>query len=190
MKYLAGLLFLTSFSHAQTNGEDLVLHAMKDAAATFESIPEAEQKQVIAVAAELVAKHVAIRPDGSASAVYRQSPQSGNWYVEWQGLGIRRVNRAPGTDADRLNGITKRYHVAIGCTAHRDWSPGRQGWSEWRPSGFVLFPSAIVVEEVHGACKASGGSQLPAFMPGSGAATVQRPAPQESGLPPGMMRRK
>lgn len=187
MKNLAALLLLASFAHGQTDVSVLLGKAMRDAAASHQPIPQAEQKQVTTLAAELLAKHVTIRPDGSASAVYQRS---GNWYVEWRGFTIRRVDRAPVSDADRLNGITKRYHVVIGAEAHRDWPPKGQGWSEWRSGGFILFPSAIVVEETNGTWRATGNSRLPVFMPGSGSATVQRPASTEPGLPAGMTRRK
>jgi hypothetical protein len=182
------LLVLASMASAQTNIHKVLEQGLKGAIATLSPISAAEQKEVIAATATLLAKHVNFRPDGTASSTYNGTSA---WPVEWRRLVVSSISKQPVSDADRLNGVTRRYYAGISCDACRDWKPRATGWSEWRQIGFILFPSAIVVEEKNGVLTARGNTQLPNFAPGPGPSILEKQPPGRKGdLPPGMTRMK
>jgi len=181
-------LLLASVASGQTNVQKVLEQGLKGAVATLTPVPAAEQKEVLAATATLLAKHVNFRPDGTASATYQRSSA---WPVEWRKLVVRTITKQAVSDADRLNGVTRRYLAGLACDACRDWKPGTSAWSEWRQFGFVQFPSAITVEEKAGMLTARGNTHLPKFSPGPGPSIMDNQAPAKNdGLPPGMTRMK
>jgi hypothetical protein len=181
-------LLLASAACGQTNVSKLLEQGLKGAVATLTPVPDAEKQEVLTATATLLAKHVTFRPDGTASSTYHGSSQ---WPVEWRKLVVRTITKQAVSDADRLNGITRRYHAGLACDASRDWKPGTSAWSEWRQFGFVQFPSSIHVEERNGVLTARGNTQLPKFSPGPGPSITDKQAPAKNdGLPPGMTRMK
>jgi hypothetical protein len=182
------LVLLASTAYGQTNVSKVLEQGLKGAVATLTPVPDAEKLEVLTAIATLLSKHVTFRPDGTASATYHRSSQ---WPVEWRKLVVRSITKQAVSDADRLNGVTRRYHASLACDACRDWKPGTTAWSEWRQFGFISFPSAIVVEEKGGVLAASGNTELPQFSPGPGPSIMDKHAAAKTdGLPPGMTRMK
>lgn len=182
------LLILASVACGQTNLSKLLEQGLTEAATSLTYVPADEKQEVLAATAALLARHVTFRPDGTASATYHGSSQ---WPIEWRKLVVRMITKQAVSDADRLNGVTRRYHASLACDACRDWKPGTTAWSEWRQIGFVLFPSAIIVQEKNGVLTARGNAQLPKFSPGPGPSIMDKHAPAKNGgLPPGMTRMK
>ena len=181
-------LLLVSVASGQTNVSKLLEQGLKGAVATLTPVPATEQQEALTAAATLLAKHVTFRPDGTASSTYHGGSQ---WPVEWRQLVVRTITKQAVADADRLNGVTRRYLAGLACDASRDWKPGTTAWSEWRQFGFIHFPSAIIVEEKAGVLTARGNTELPKFSPGPGPSIMDKQAPAKSdGLPPGMTRMK
>lgn len=188
MRTAALFLILAPLASAQNNVSKMLEQGLKDAVMTLTPVPAAEQQEVLSAAASLLAKHLTFRPDGTASATYHARSA---WPVEWRKLVVRSINKQPVTDADRLNGITRRYLAILSCEACRDWKPGTTNWSEWRTTGFLYFPSAITVEEKGGVLTARGNTELPKFSPGPGPSiTEKQPVGKKGDLPPGMTRMK
>jgi hypothetical protein len=182
------LLLLASVACGQTNVSKLLEQGLTEAATSLTYVPADEKKVVLTTTATLLAKHVTFRPDGTASSTYHGSAQ---WPVEWRKLVVRMITKQAVSDADRLNGVTRRYHASLACEACRDWKPGTTAWSEWRQFGFVQFPFAIIVEEKNGVLTARGNAQLPKFSPGPGPSIMDKQTPAKNdGLPPGMTRMK
>ena len=187
MRTLTFSLLLANAAIAQTPISRILEQGLKDAVQTFKPVSDAEKQEVLTATAALLAKHVTFRPDGTASATFHLGkPQP----VEWRQLVVEAIQPRALTDPDRLTGITRRYHASLGCDASRTWQPATNSWSEWKPVGILLFPSAIVVEEKNRVLSARGGNdQLPKFIPGPGASVLQRqPAGTRNDLPPGMTR--
>lgn len=181
------LLLLASVASAQTNVSKCLEQGLKGAVATLTPVPDAEKREVLTATATLLSKHVTFRPDGTASSTYHRRSA---WPVEWRKLVVRAIHKQAVSDADRLNGVTRRYHASLGSDACRDWKPQATGWSEWRTTGFIHFPSAITVEEKAGVLTARGNTELPKFMPGSGPSITEKQPAGKSDLPPGMTRMK
>ncbi len=186
MRTLIFSLFLATATGAQTSISSILAQGLKDAAHTFKPVSDAEKQEVLTATAELLAKHLTFRPDGTASAtLHLGKPQP----VEWRKLVVDAIHSKALTDADRLNGITRRYHASLSCDASRSWQPAANTWSEWKPVGVLLFPAVIVVEEKNRVLTARGNDQLPKFMPGPGASVLQKQAAgTQDDLPPGMTR--
>ena len=179
------LLYLI-LAPAQTYISQILEQGLKSALQGLAPIPATERQEVLTATAALLAKHVTFRPDGTAASAYVQKE---NWHVEWRKLVVSQISSAAVTDADRLNGITRRYYAALQCEASRNWRPQATTWSEWQPIGFVLYPSAIVVEETKGVLVARGNSELPKFQPGPGPSITDKPVTKgQPALPPGMTR--
>jgi hypothetical protein len=189
VRALTFLLLLASAACGQTNVSKLLEQGMKDAVVTLTPVSAAEKTEVLTAAATLLAKHVTFRPDGTASSTYYGKSQ---WPVEWRKLVVRTIAKQAVSDADQLNGVTRRYHALLACDACRDWKPDTTAWSEWGQTGFLYFPSAIIVEEKNGVLTARGNDKLPSFSPGPGPSIMDKQAPgtKSDGLPPGMTRMK
>lgn len=182
------LLLLASAACGQTNVSKLLQQGLKDAAVSLAPVPDAEKKEVLTATAMLLAKHVNFRADGIATSTYNGTSA---WPVEWGKLVVSSITSRPLNDADRLNGITRRYYASISCDACRDWKPKATAWSEWRQSGFILFSSVVVVEEKNGVVTARGNNELPKFTPGPGPSVVEKQSPgKKDDLPPGVTRIK
>lgn len=181
------LCVLPTLASAQTNAAKILEQGLKQAVGLLKPLSDEERQAVLNATATLLTRHVTFRPDGTASATFhRDTP----WPVEWRKLVVSGIHPRPVTDADRLNGITRRYLVALACDASRNWKPKATAWSEWTPTGFLYFPSAITIEESGGALTAKGNAELPRFVPGPGPAIQEKqPAGKPSNpLPPGMTR--
>jgi hypothetical protein len=186
MRVLLLLILLPSLASAQTSVSQILGQGLKDAAQALAPVPATEQREVLTSTAALLARHVTFRPDGTAASAYVQKE---NWHVEWRKLVVSRIKSVALTDVDRLNGITRRYYASLQCEASRNWRPQATTWTEWKPNGFALFPSVIVVEEIKGVFVARGNSELPKFQPGPGPSVTDKPAAKgQPALPPGMTR--
>lgn len=183
------LLALASMSaSAQTDAGKLLAEGLKQAVAGLTPVPEKDKAAVLAATTELLAKHITLRADGTATAYHTMS---GRRPVEWRKFVVTKIMTNPVTEADRLNGITQRYLVAFGSEAHRTWDTKTNTWEQWRPNGTVTFPSAVAFEWKNGAWVARESAQLKFFVPGPGKSVMQ---PERTGkdadLPPGMSRGK
>jgi hypothetical protein len=186
MRILLLLLLAPTLASAQTSVSQTLEQGLKSALQGLAPLPATERRDVLTATAALLAKHVTFRPDGTASSTYVQKE---NWHIEWRKLVVSNISPAAVTDADRLNGITRRYYASLECEASRNWRPQATTWSEWKPTGFILFPSAIVVEETKGVLVARGNSELPKFQPGPGPSITDKPVTKgQPALPPGMTR--
>lgn len=189
MRILAFLLIAAATASAQTDAGKLLTEGLKQAVAGLAPVPEKDKTAVLAATTGLLAKHITLRADGSASAYYTMS--SSRRPVEWRKFVVTQIVTQPVSEADRLNGITQRYLVAFGSEAHRMWDKKTNTWGEWRPNGSVLFPAGISFEWKGGAWVARESAQLKFFVPGPGESVI-RPerTGNDAGLPPGMSRGK
>lgn len=186
MRCFLVIVLLACGASAQTSISQILEQGLKKAANGFKPVTDAEKQEVLTATAALLAKHVTFRPDGSASANFLLGKVQP---VEWRKLVLDSIHPQALTEADRLNGITRRYHARLVCDASRRWQPATNNWSEWKPGGVLLFPSVIVVEEKSRVVTARGNEQLPKFTPGPGASVLQKqPAGTRNELPPGMTR--
>jgi len=166
LKTIASLIFLTIAAPAQSNLDRLLAEGLRKAVAGLTPVPEKDRAEVVTAM-------------GS-----RQN-------LEWTDLTIKMIKMDSLTEADKLNGFTKRYRAILGSTASRRWDTKANAWTAWGPTGHPLFPSGIVVEWKNGTRTARGNDYLPKFSPGPGPSIADAsPAPAESALPPGMSRGK
>ena len=186
------LLLMALTASAQSNSGKLLEQAFRGAFAGITPVPRGDQTEILKTAMDLLSKHVTFRQDNTASAI---CIANGKQHVEWKGLAVDRVTKQALSDADPLNGISKRYSVAFTCVGHRSWDSKTNAWGQWHPIGHLLFPAAITVEWKNGACVAVESDQLKWFTPGPGTAVATpqppsptTPAPPSDGLPPGMTR--
>ena len=185
MRFLPFVLLLASAS-AQTGVSKLLEQGMRQAVAGLAPVPAKDKADVLAATSTLLMKHVTFRPDGTASAYYTQS---GRRPVEWKNFVVRHISLQAVTEADRLNGIGKRYLIAFDCDAHRSWNTQTNAWGEWQLIGNVTFPSGIYFEWKNGAWTAAESFQLKFFTPGPGPSIVEpKRTGKDADLPPGMTR--
>ena len=182
------LLIIAAHASAQSDAGKLILRGLQGALTGLEPVPAQEQAAVLKATEELLAKHVTFRPDGTASAFCTSS--SGRRQAEWKQFVVHSITAQPITEADRLNGVTKRYLASLSCDAHRTWDTAKNAWGQWYPIGNVIFPSGIYVEWKGGKWVAAESDMIKYFTPGPGAAVIDpKPAAAKSdGLPPGMTR--
>ncbi len=189
MKVISLLLLALLPLNAQSDVSKLLAEGMRGAVAGLAPVAEKDKTDVLAVTAELLAKHVTFRPDGTASAIF--TIPGTRQQVEWKKLVVRSIWNQPVTEADRLNGISRRFLVALGCDAHRTWDATKNAWHEWYPIGNPVFPSAFNVEWKGGKWVAHETDQIKWFIPGPGLPTITRqPKGKPLDLPPGMTRGK
>lgn len=180
------LLIIAAHASAQSDAGKLITQGLQSALAGLTPVPEQDQAAVLKTTAELLAKHVTFRPDSTASAI---CTVSGSRQTEWKRLAVRSITAHPVTEADRLNGVSKRYLVGFSCDAHRSWDSKTNAWGQWYPINNVLFPSAIYVEWKGGKWAAVESDQIKYFIPGPGPSIIDpKPAAKSDGLPPGMTR--
>jgi hypothetical protein len=178
------MIVCTGRSFAQMNASDIIKRGFAGVAASLRPIPAKEQDEVLTVVAEMLAKKISFHPDGHSSSIhYHQG--GGATRVEWKNFKVVSITPQAVTTADRANGIIRRYLVGFGCVASRTWGPRDRNWSEWRNGGYLLFPSAIRVEEMSGKLVANL-REHGQFMRGGGA--IQPASSGGGGLPPGMKR--
>ncbi|WP_035615901.1 hypothetical protein [Haloferula sp. BvORR071] len=122
-----------------------------------------EAEEVLAVSSEFIKASVAFRPDGCARTTHR----IGDFHtrIEFKGLSVREIVKAPLSDTDRQAGISRRYFAHLQCEAHRIWDAPMIAWSEWHQSAYGFFPHSIIVEEIGGALKARA-NRIADFSPG------------------------
>lgn len=188
MRFLPCFLLLHAMASAQTNVSKMLEQGILQVVTGITPVPAQEKADILAATSALLAKHVTFRPDGTASAYYTQS---GRLPVEWQKFVVSNISGQAVTEADRLNGITKRYIVGFGCDAHRSWDTKTNTWGQWHPFGNVTFPSAILFEWTKGEWIARESFQLKYFTPGPGPSVAEpKRESKDVGLPPGMSRGK
>jgi hypothetical protein len=186
MRFLPFLFLILASASAQTGVGKLLEQGMLQAVAGFSPVPAKDKADVLTATATLLSKHVTFRPDGTAAAYYTRS---GRLAVEWKKLVVRNITSQAVTEADRLNGISRRYLVSLGCDAHRSWDTKSTAWGQWYAIGNVTFPAAISFEWINGAWTARESSQLKYFSPGPGPSIAEpKREGKDAGLPPGMTR--
>jgi hypothetical protein len=186
MRFLVMLFLLAGFAAAQIDASKMLAAGLEAALKTMQPVPEADRIAMLDATAALLTKHVTFRADGSASSWYSRSTRRP---VEWKRPVVRNITAQRVTDADRLNGITKRYLVALGCDAHRTWDTKTNRWGQWYDTGNPSFPAALSFEWKNNAWTARESAQLKSFSPGPGqSVSTPQQAPTDAGLPPGMTR--
>lgn len=182
------LCLLTGFAVAQIDVSKMLATGLEGALKTMQPVSEEDRAAMLDATAALLSKHVTFRADETASSWYAMSARKP---VEWKLLVIRNITAQQVTDADRLNGVTKRYLVSLGCDAHRTWDTKINRWGEWHAFGNPMFPSGLVFEWKNNAWTAKETTQLKFFTPGPGQSVADsKPASKDAGLPPGMSRGK
>ncbi len=161
---------------------------MRGAIAGLMPVPKSDQSALLTATAELLAKHVTFRPDGTASSICTFSHRQ---HVEWQKLVVKHISLQSLNEADRLNGITKRYLVSLSCDAHRIWDNKTSTWSKWNSTGHLFFPSALIFDWNGTRWTAKPSHMLKHFQPGPGPSiAAPKPTADPRHLPPGMTRGK
>lgn len=188
MRFIPVLLIMAATAPGQTDVGKILEQGLQSAIAGLAPVSEPDQSAVLRATAEVLAKHLTFRADGTQTAV---CTAAGNQQVEWKKLVVNSIIGLPITEADRLNGISKRYQANFSCDASRSWDAKTNAWGQWSPSGHVLFPSGIVVELKNGKWTAIESAQTKCFAPGPGGAVLalKREAKSDE-LPPGMTRGK
>jgi hypothetical protein len=185
MRFLVVVALTLSAVQGQIDVSKLLSQGLSGALAAFEPVAEVDKKAILTSTAVVLAKHVTFRPDGTAAAV---CTKHGKQHVEWKRLVVRNITKQAVTDADRLNGITRRFQVSFGCDGHRTFDSKTNRWTEWMNIGYVLFPAGIEFEWKNGTWTLKSES-LKGFSPGPGPSiTDQNRAAKDAGLPPGMKR--
>jgi hypothetical protein len=193
MRHLPLLLILTTACPAQTDFSRVLAEGIKGTFRSLEPVAEKDRDALLTATATLLSKHVTFRPDGTAASFYSQG--GARRAMEWKRLVVTRISAQNVTEADRLNGVTRRFLVSFGCDAHRTWDTHGNAWGKWHATGNPLFPTGLFFEWKNNAWAASGAERLKAFTPGPGPsiadpkATGGKGNAKDSGLPPGMSRK-
>jgi len=179
LRPLVILLLAALPAGAQDNSVARILKdGVKQAAASLSSLPREEQEEVGKVGMTALGRSVSFRSDGTASAIGRGTGR--DLHIEWKNLRVNRITKSALTAADGENGITGRYVVSLSCDASRHWDKDANAWGPWRNAGYILFPSTLRVERLHGNLTVQA-ERLAGFIPGPGAAA-------KAETPPGMFR--
>lgn len=187
---LVGMGCLAPLALAQVDYSKLLLDGVRNGVLGLKPVPEREKQAVSQFVAEALMKRVTFRRDGVATSVHEL--HGARTYIEWKGFKVSQITEEAVTEADKANGVTRRYRVGFSCDASRSWDPKGNRWKEWTSTGYLLFPSGCTVEE-------KGGSWMVLlyeqgrFLPGPVNAVASGAAhqPVEKGevvLPPGMRR--
>ena len=188
MRFIPLLLITLATASAQTDVGKLLEEGMRGAVAGLAPVPEADKSEILKITAEVLAKHMTFRSDGTESAF---CTVSGRQQIEWKKFVVSHIQTQPVTEADRLNGVSKRYLVSFSCDAHRSWDSKKNAWGQWYPIGCVLFPPGISIEWKGGKWIPSESDQIKHFIPGPGQSVIAaKPEAKSQGLPPGMTRGK
>lgn len=185
MRFVAVVALTLITVHGQIDVSNHLSQGLGGALAAFEPVTEVDKKAILTATAQVLSKHVTFRPDGAAAAV---CTKLGKTHVEWKRLVARNITKQAVTDADRLNGISRRFLVSLGCDAHRTFDSKTNRWTEWMSTGYVLFPAGIEFEWKNGAWTLESES-LNGFSPGPGPSIAAAKAgAKDTGLPRGMKR--
>lgn len=191
MKFLSVYLLLSFCSvFGQTSVSEVLSQGLKKDAAEKSPVSEEDQKALINATANMLNKHITFRADGTASAYYTFADRRS---VEWQKFVVFRIDSKSINEADKLNGITKKYAVVFGCDAHRTWDDNANRWGEWRAHGYSDFPLGVVFRFKNGSWTAESPALLKYFIPGPGKSISEskpKPAGKNTALPPGMQKAK
>jgi hypothetical protein len=103
---------------------------------------------VIAFAKPTLENLVTFRPEGTAATIHRLGKSE--THIEWRGFRRSSVRAGLVTEADRTNGISRKFSVGLDCDTHRTWDRTAGRWSEWRAAGYILFPSALHMQDCDG----------------------------------------
>lgn len=122
-----------------------------------------ELKEVLDAGVALISAAVDIRPDGSARTTHEIGSFSTR--IEFRDLMVREVVKLPLDEAEKEQGVTRRYEARLGCTAHRIWDGPMATWSAWRRDHYGFFPTTIVIEEIGGKLQARA-RRIDDFSPG------------------------
>ena len=145
------LILLAGSAAAQSSGtaSKLIGDAFKTSLTKLEPIPEDDRAAVIAFTKHLMGRLVTFREDGTAATTHYLGKSE--THIEWRGLNIASVRADHVTDADRANGVSRKYSVGLACETHRTWDRTKGRWSDWRSSGYILFPSVLHIRIRNGA---------------------------------------
>ena len=185
MRIFLSLLMSIAIVSAQSDVGKILGRGVVDEIAGLTPVPEADKSELLEATALLLRKHVTFRPDGTASSIHTFSERQ---HVDWKGLVVKFITTQAVNDADRLNGVSKRYAVSFSCDAHRSWDLKTNAWGQWLPIRSVIFPAGLTFELKASQWTAAPSFQLSHFIPGPGPSVADpksQPA-QTSGLPPGM----
>lgn len=192
MKIISLLLLLgISPLFGQTTVSEILSQGLKMVAAEKSSISQDDQKTLVQATAVVLPKHITFRADGTASSYYTKN--NSRISVEWKKFVVVDIRSQAVTEADRLNGVSKKYSVIFGCDAHRVWDTKTNRWSEWEAQGYSDFPLGLLFEFKNGAWSEEPAPLLKNFTPGPGPSIVDntpKPAGKTNSLPPGMQKAK
>lgn len=191
MKFFSLCIFLSICpAFGQTSVSDLLSQGLKPDESKKSVISVEDQKALVTATATLLSKHLTFRADGSASAFYSAAERQ---TVEWQKFVVFRIDSKTVSEADKLNGITKKYAVIFGCDANRAWDAKANRWGEWQPNGYADFPLGVVFQLKGGSWTPETPALLKYFSPGPGPSISEskpKPAGKANELPPGMQKLK
>jgi hypothetical protein len=189
MKFLfIGLLLSFCPAFGQTSISEVLTQGLNQEGGKKTAVTDEELKALAIESSTLLSKHLTFRADGTVSSYYTNS---GRVSVEWEKFVIFNITSKSASEADKLNGITKKFAVIFGCDAHRIWDSNANRWGEWSAYGFADFPLGIVYQLKEGSWEAELPPLLKYFTPGPGrsiAAPKRKPTDKNSGLPPGMQK--
>lgn len=182
------LTFCPAFG--QNSVSEVLAEGLKPVAATKMSIPQEDQNALVTETATLLAKHITFRADGTSSSYYTLGDRRA---VEWKKFVVVEIVTKSVTEADKLNGVSKKYSVVFGCDAHRAWDTKSNRWGEWLAHGLSEFPLGVVFQFKNGTWIAEQPALLKYFTPGPGPSISEskpKPAGKTNSLPPGMQKAK
>jgi hypothetical protein len=185
----ACLLLCVCTASAQTTVSEVLAQGFKKPANEKAAVSDEDQKALMTATATLLGKHMTFRADGTTSAFYTFS---GKQSIEWKKFVASNITIKSVSEADKLNGITKKYSVFFGCDAHRAWNAEANQWGEWKSNSFPDFPLGVVFQFKSGAWTPESPALLKYFTPGPGV-SISNPKAKSAGsdaLPPGMQKAK
>jgi hypothetical protein len=190
MKWFSICLLLSlSPVFGQATVDEFLAEGLKKVAATKSTISQEDQKALITATSTVLAKHLTFRADGTTSTYFTLKERRA---VEWKKFVIADIMDQAVTEADKLNGITKKYSVVFGCDAHRAWDMKTNRWGEWLAYGYSDFPLGILFQYKNGKWTPEMPGLLKHFAPGAGTSisqSVPKPAEKTNTLPPGMQKK-
>jgi hypothetical protein len=174
----------------QDGVSEVLAQGLKQDPAQKATVPAEDQEALLAATASLLKKHVTFRADGTASTFYTRAVRRS---VEWKKFVVTKITSQTVTEADKLNGVSKKYSVIFGCSAHREWDADINRWGEWLSYGYGEFPLGIVFHFKNDVWIAESPALLKYFAPGPGQSISDskiKEATKGASLPPGMQKAK
>jgi hypothetical protein len=149
----------------QATVEDFLAEGLKKSAATKLMVSHEDQKALVTATSTVLVKHLTFRADGTTSSYHTLQDRRS---VEWKKFVIADIKDQAVTQADKLNGITKKYSVEFGCDAHRAWDMKTNRWGEWHAYRYSDFPLSILFQYKTGKWIPEMPGLLKHFAPGAG----------------------